>query len=569
MVRKHPKLWPYVAVFALAALLWTLYVMTGYYEHWQATGTQAPDMGISIRNGVLAAAGIAVALYGAGFAWMQRGGALRATEGGAVQAATPAVASEPHNDARAAMLAQTGQRFVLEVRGVGVVTGPNTNIEIWKEIEAKANNHVSYLSQDPNDYPESPDIQLDDLRVSEGVAFKDAARHAVEYWPVPVIIWEGPKDKKNGSRPAASIMSLRQQASLGVTLFLWEADANTDDGAAMVQKLFDFFDAHPDVPSALVFSADGTLNRLLSAAPGSGKLLSERYRIPSMPDSAVGILVSRSDRVDRLIRPFAVDQTAKVNKDTTEYDISKLWNFYWKTSNDQGPDSFTAHYDKQQLEETGDDFSGTAAVSSDWWIKHLPELWRDINNKGPGQFTPSPYIPVRWTTWQVKAFDEAPLLGYWHRPVSVKLIDPHGKPLRGPEQAEALKAGWEQALATLPDGQKPKRVFYDTTGDKQWVIPLTQAFALAGSSAPQLGDVKEGYDIGARIANTGVSSPLVQVGLGLIASYLEGGASATIDRRPNGLATITMISPPGAEAKAAWVQKHGKSDPFGGVHPLD
>ena len=569
MVRKHPKLWPYVAVFALAALLWTLYVMTGYYEHWQATGTQAPDMGISIRNGVLAAAGIAVALYGASFVWMQRGGALSATASGAAQAAVPAAVSAPHGDARAAMLAQTGQRFVLEVRGVGVVTGPNTNIEIWKEIEAKANNHVSYLSQDPNDYPASPDMQLDELRLSTGVAFKDAARHAVEYWPVPVIIWEGPKDKKNGSRPAASIMSLRQQASLGVTLFLWEADANTDDGAAMVQKLFDFFDAHPDVPSALVFSADGTLNRLLSAAPGSGKLLSERYRIPSMPDSAVGILVSRSDRVDRLIRPFAVDQTAKVNKDTTEYDISKLWNFYWKMSNDQGPDSFTAHYDKQQLEETGDDFSGTAAVSSDWWIKHLPELWRDINNKGPGQFTPSPYIPVRWTTWQVKAFDEAPLLGYWHRPVSVKLIDPHGKPLRGPEQAEALKVGWEQALATLPDGQKPKRVFYDTTGDKQWVIPLTQAFALAGSSAPQLGDVKEGYDIGARIANTGVSSPLVQVGLGLIASYIQGGASATIDRRPNGVATITMISPPDAEAKAAWVQKHGKADPFGGVHPLD
>ena len=569
MVRKHPKLWPYVAVFALAALLWTLYVMTGYYEHWQATGTQAPDMGISIRNGVLAAAGIAVALYGAGFAWMQRGGALRATEGGAVQAATPAVASAPHNDARAAMLAQTGQRFVLEVRGVGVVTGPNTNIEIWKEIEAKANNHVSYLSQDPNDYPESPDIQLDDLRVSEGVAFKDAARHAVEYWPVPVIVWGPPKDRKNSARAASDIMGLRQEASLGVTLFLWEADANTDDGAAMVQKLFDFFDAHPDVPSALVYSMDGTLTRKLLSAPGSGKLLSERYRIPEMPDSMGAILVSRSDRVDRLIRPFAVQQTANINKDTTEYDISKLWNFYWKMSNDQGPDSFTAHYDKQQTQETGDEYPRTAAVSADWWIKHLPELWRDINNKGPGQFTPSPYIPVRWTTWQVKAFDEAPLLGYWHRPVSVKLIDPHGKPLRGPEQAEALKAGWEQALATLPDGQKPKRVFYDTTGDKQWVIPLTQAFALAGPSAPQLGDVKEGYDIGARIANTGVSSPLVQVGLGLIASYLEGGASATIDRRPNGLATITMISPPGAEAKAAWVQKHGKSDPFGGVHPLD
>ncbi|MGE0985785.1 type VI lipase adapter Tla3 domain-containing protein [Ralstonia pseudosolanacearum] len=566
MVRRKPKLWPYATAFALAALLWTLHVMAGYYEHWQATGTQAPDMGISIRNGVLAAAGIAVALYGAGFAWMQLG-ASRAMESGAAQAATPAAAS-PHDSARAAMLAQTGQRFVLEVRGVGVVAGPLTNIEIWKEVEAKANNHVSYLSTDPNDYPASPDDQLDGLRLAEGTAFEDAARKAVEYWPVPVIVWEAPRDRHNSSRPAASIMSLRQQASLGVTLFLWEADANTDDGAAMVQKLFDFFDAHPDVPSALIVSTDGTLNRQLLRAPGSGRP-SDRYRIPDMPDSVGAILVSRSDRVDRLIRPFAVEQTANVNKDTTDYDITKLWNFYWKTNNDRSPDSFAAHYRKQQQEDTGDEYPTRAVVSSDWWIKRLPDLWRDINNKGPGQFTPSPYIPVRWTTWQVKAFDEAPLLGYWHRPIDIKLIDAHGKPLRGPEQAEALKAGWDKALATLPEGEKPKRVFYDTTGDKQWVIPLTQAFALVGPSAPQLGDVKEGYDIGARIANTGVSSPLVQVGLGLIAGYVQGGASATINRRPNGIATITMVSPPDAATKAAWVQQHGKADPFGGVHPLD
>ncbi len=81
--------------------------------------------------------------------------------------------------------------------------------------------------------------------------------------------------------------------------------------------------------------------------------------------------------------------------------------------------------------------------------------------------------------------------------------------------------------------------------------------------------MKEGYDIGARIGNTGISSPLVQVGLGLIASYVQGGASATVNRRPNGTATITMVSPPDAATKAAWVQQRGKTDPFGGVQPLE
>jgi hypothetical protein len=156
-------------------------------------------MEISIRNGVLAEAGIAVALYGASFVCMQRGGALRATASGTAQAAVPAV-SGTDNDARAAMLRQTGQRFVLEVRGVGVVTGWDTNVEIWKAIEAKADNHVSYLSTNPNDYPQSPDVQMDHLRVVTGGAFEDAARHAVEYWPVPVIVWGPPKDGKNSSR---------------------------------------------------------------------------------------------------------------------------------------------------------------------------------------------------------------------------------------------------------------------------------------------------------------------------------------------------------------------------------
>jgi hypothetical protein len=86
------------------------------------------------------------------------------------------------------------------------------------------------------------------------------------------------------------------------------------------------------------------------------------------------------------------------------------------------------------------------------------------------------------------------LVGYLHRPVDVKLADEHGQPLKTSAQAEALTAGWKQAVAALPEQKEPKRVFYDTTGDKQWAIPLTQALGQAGPSALSLGDVKEGYD---------------------------------------------------------------------------
>jgi hypothetical protein len=344
---------------------------------------------------------------------------------------------------------------------------------------------------------------------------------------------------------------------LGVTLLLWEADANTDDGAAMVQKAFEFFDTHPDAPEVLLFASDGSFLRSLLSPERT-----ENSTATAFPDSVCAILLSRSDRVDKLIRPFAVQQSDTVNKNNTEYDIIKLWNFFWSKNDDRGPDSFYAHFKQEEGASGVKNPAPIGVMTSTWWKSQLPQLWQTTSNEGPGNFQPTPYIPVRWTAWQLKQFDNAPILGYLHRPINVKLTDDHGAPLTTALQAEALRAGWEAAFATLADGQEPKRVFYDTSGDKKWVIPLNQALMQIGPSAPSPDEVNEGYDIGARIGNTGVTSPLVQIGLGLIASYDEGGASATVNRRPNGMATIMMVSPPDETTKAAWAKKNNGVNPF-------
>lgn len=553
-----PRIWPYAAGFLLVAIIWTIYVMVGNYNHWQATGQETMYMGSSIRNGVLAALGIAILAYGGSLAWMHRSSNASADSSSPKQAVSAAVASS--FPGAQAMLAQTGKKFALEVRGMGVIVGDKTDEEIWQAIEEKADNYASYASQKPEDYADSPDQRLTDLSISTGLSFKEGARHAVDQWPLPVIIWEPPKAKR-ASRPAASLAGRRQQASLGVTLLLWQEDANTDDGAAMIEKLFAFFDTHPDVPAALLFSTDGSMTRSLIETPGNVDTPEVGHVIPAMPDSVGAFLVSRSDRVDKLIRPFAVAQTVNINKTNTEYDIIKLWNFFWKKNDDRSPESFEAQFRKQE-KAAGVTSTSSGTMSSSWWQAQLPELWQTIGNQGPGEFKPTPYIPVRWTNWQLEQFDSAPLLGYIHRPVDIKLTDDHGQPLKTALQAEALKAGWEQAVAALPDNKEPKRLFYDTTGNKQWVIPLNQALSQVGTSAPHPDEVKEGYDIGARIGNTGTSSPMVQIGLGLMASYKQGGASATVNRRPNGMASIVMVSPPDEATKAAWAQNNGGVSPF-------
>ncbi|PNR67720.1 hypothetical protein LA22_16295, partial [Xanthomonas oryzae pv. oryzae] len=60
----------------------------------------------------------------------------------------------------------------------------------------------------------------------------------------------------------------------------------------------------------------------------------------------------------------------------------------------------------------------------------------------------------------------------------------------------------------------------------------------------ELDDKHEGYDIGRRLGNTGVSSALVQIALGIVSGYDDGRTSATVNLTPDGYAGIVMVSPP-------------------------
>jgi hypothetical protein len=448
---------------------------------------------------------------------------------------------------------------VLEVRSLGLVVNRSADEEIWRQIEKKADNFASILSDNPDDYADSADVRLSRYAQAGGFVFREAAARAVEYWPIPVIIWGPPKDPTNSYRAAVDISGNRQQAGLGVHLFLWADDANTRDGTEIVDKLFSFFEEHPDVPAALVLAEDGDVARYLVGPSG---MMPDGAMVPNVPDSLVGMLVTRSDRVEKLIRPFAVNEPEVVDNDSMQYDVVRLWNYYWTKSDDQGPDGFAAFYRNEAKNLGYEGFTAVNTMSVSWWQQQLPSFWKGIANSGPGSFKPSPYVPVRWATWQVDQFDKAPLIGYLHRPVDVKLTDGEGKPLSKSAQIAALRSGWTAAVDTLPQAEQPKRVFYDTTGDRTWAIPITQALSQVGDGTLDIGDVKHGYDIGRRIGNTGVSSPMVQLGLGLIAGYQEGGASATISRRPDGNATIIMVSPPDAATKATWASRNGGKGPF-------
>ncbi|AKA83499.1 type VI lipase adapter Tla3 domain-containing protein [Pseudomonas synxantha] len=455
---------------------------------------------------------------------------------------------------KAEQMAEQERTYSLEIRGSGLAVHRRHQSEIWHLIEKKKDNFASIYSQDPNDYNPSLDSREITQSINIRVAFKHSARDSVAYWPIPVFAIAPPKQPED-TGAAGNILGGRNAATLGVTLFLWQDAENSLHAQGMVERLFQFFDDNPKVPQALIVSEDGDVTRngyRVAGTPG----LQNVSVVPTVFESMTGLLVTRSDRVDRYIRPYATnDSEDNQNKNT---DMGKLWSFYWNRDN-----AFDDWYLEAERAKGANPRVSTGTMFSTYWHAQLPDLWRTLSNRGPSEFVPSPWLPARWARHQVAEFDAAPVLGYLHRPIKVSMKDEAGKPLKPALQVKALQAGWLQALDTLPKDQKPVRVFYDSTDNTAGEIALTVALHTLNTDGHglDLGNVEEGYDIGRRLGNTGVSSTLVQINLATIASYKEGGASAVVYTGADGSVTVQMVSPPN-EARKAMNQKNRGSDPF-------
>ncbi|WP_085987396.1 type VI lipase adapter Tla3 domain-containing protein [Pseudomonas alabamensis] len=465
-------------------------------------------------------------------------------------------AHEKETEARIAeQQAIQGRSYALEIRGVGLGLHRDGQSEIWQFIKEKNDNFASIYSQDAKDYDPSLDTRRISADIKTRIAFKSSAGESVAYWPIPVFALGPPDPNATGYRAEGLINEGRNAATLGVTQFLWQDDENTANAQGMIERLFAFFDDNLKVPQALIVSQDGDVTRDPFRKQGT-RGLQNGHAVPSIYESATGLLVTRSDRVDRYIRPFAThDAEDNQNKNT---DLGKLWAFYWNRDR-----AFTDWYKAAEQAKGVEVSENPSTMSTAYWQSQLPTLWKTISNRGPGDFEPSPWLPVRWAEHQLKEFDAAPVLGYLHRPIKVPMQDENGQRLKPALQAKALQAGWLKALDTLPDGQKPVRVFYDTTDNTEAEIALTNALHSLNTDGHGLdvGNVEEAYDLGRRLGNTGVSSALVEINLATIASYLDGGASAVVYAGSDGSLTVQMISPPTEARKAKNAQNRG-ADPF-------
>ncbi len=444
---------------------------------------------------------------------------------------------------QAAANTKAHQQFTLEIRGVGITVDRFRQMKIWQRLDEVNNPWQNILSQDAESYAWSDGERdlINGQRANK--TFSNTLGLWVERWPIPVLVVDSDPSEGRGLN---QINRAENGSVAAIHLFTGAGAHSGDGGEVLVEQLFKLFDDNPTLPAAVLLGLDSQ-----QFHPPYGR--NEKF-VPKLPDSIVGILVTRTDRVDQYIRPYVVDVPYDINKLDTQYDVIKLWNAYFDAEKEyrKTPKAFstmpTAYWNEKVKTLIGQiDPNANQGNMTPFW-QHAKE-----------GFKPTPWLPVRWTKWQLEDADRAPLLGYLHRPVEVTLNgDVH-------QQTQSMTDGWKAALATLPEGQAPQWLFYDTAGNDKRIIPFSSAMALPDTPHKlDFSDAQHSYNLSRRVADTGAASPFAQLALATMRSYDKGGVSATLNLRQDGRASIIMVSPPNEKQK-----KKNRPNPYNGGEQPD
>ncbi|MBR8040997.1 DUF2875 family protein [Burkholderia cenocepacia] len=519
----------FIFLFASLTLIWLVaFELTARYGFsFLENMTMIRRLLLLILPPLLLAAGVSLT-YGASL----RKDSSRPEEASTTQSA-PSVAS--------AGAGSQDPRFTLEIRRIGVTVDRFRQRALLMRLD-ETGASGTLLLQDPKQYPWSSDTRDSEYAKRQNNVFGYALRNWVDYWPIPVIVLGPPRNvtDPHADRMATHINSADNGAGIGNTLYIRLDEIHGEHGDTAVARLFDFFDQHPDLPAVVVLAEDGLVTRGYMRTPHGDYLDKSNANgnfVPQYPDSLVAMLVTRKDRVDRTIRPYVVDAPEAIDKTKTQFDVIKLWNYFWA-----------------QQKSYPRPAPGVYEMSWDYWHAKLPEFWKTAALKMPDGFKPNPWVPIPWTTWQLKEYDKWPVLANLHRPVRIDLSNGHGAPLKKGERIEKIRVGWQQAVGTLAPGEQPGRMFYDTGTSTANLALLVQSL----HDNPQhidIDDPKDAFDMQRRIGgDTGTSSIWVQSALALMMGYGDGKTSALINLRDPLHATIVMLTPPDAASRQAHPQ---------------
>lgn len=561
-----PKLWKFVlgALVSLAILIpsWTIFVMAVI----QPESFSMPEQTMSTRVfWLIAVPVLAVGLFFSA-RWM-----LASKRSPSTAQSTQAV----QNDA----IDRSDRSYVLEVIGLGVTLDKYRQGKLWDALQ-QGSPFVTIREQDKEKYPWSESERSGISGGRGGDTLENGAQYTPMYFGVPVFNAQAPSyDPGVMDKPDEPLVGLAGGAvSSGMAWHLFVAGPRRFDEHPdrILEDVFAFFDSNPDVPYIVLNSNDDMYFRDLFRKPGSPPLIKDGKYIPEMPDTSALFVLARRERVDP-IRPFVWD-------DPENKFVQNVFRWmYWELASavphpsrtkvlrppaQVGADPVRHEYgdgiERQPLVSEWLEAAAAFAQRSDIRGTSTISMLNNINpftHRPPTNWKPTPWFPIPWNRDQLATFDRLPTLGYVHRPTFVKFTDDHGKPItRRDERNKVLQAGWQAALLALPEAARakaPARIIAATGDDTDQTVLLHSALsAYTAQGGPEIdtGKSDQFIDTDKRLGNTGATTLFMQMAIGVMGSYRDGGVSAAINLRDKNEASIVFISPPTDERRRT--QKH-------------
>jgi hypothetical protein len=447
------------------------------------------------------------------------------------------------------------REYVLEVIGLGVTYEKYRQGKLWDALQT-GTPFTSIREQDPNKYAWR---RFDKIGVSGGRAcdaLENGAEPSPMFWGAPTFYAGGPVTnpaaQSSDISPESGLASSAEGTGMAWHLFVtgpWQMSERPDQ---LLEQVFAFFDAHPDLPYIVLTADDSSATRDALIPPEAPRLIRDGYYIPDMPDSTAVFVLARRERVEPL-RPYVWDDP------DNDYLQENLRRMYYHLKETVPTPAKLAHPEKFDVGRNPSvaEWLKAAAVFAKHPVFDKKEAdislaaFRRWLNDPPKDWKPTPWFPVPWNRNQMKAFDNLPSLGYLHRPVFIKFEDGHGKPVHRRETRQMmLEAGWQQALQTLPDAERakgPARIVgaFGSHVEQQVALEgVLHAYAAQGGPDIDTGKTAQFINTDRRLGNTGASTFFMQMALGVMGSYIEGGTSAAINLRDPAGASIVFISPP-------------------------
>jgi hypothetical protein len=461
---------------------------------------------------------------------------------------------------------QAHREYVLEIIGLGVTLDKYRQGKLW-DILQKDTPYTSIREQDPKKYKwdNNDKIGISGSRACD--AFENSVKQSPVFWGVPSF-YAGPPNHNptieiGPNNPIIGLAGATQSTGLAWHLPVnapWLLDEKPD---RLLETIFSFFDERPDVPYIILTANDGMDSREEFRKPDTPQLVREGYYVPEMPDATAAFVLARRERVEPL-RNFVWDDP---DHNFVQEEFRAMYYQLKDTVPTDGKyDNPGVHYGRPPT--IAEWLPAAAAFARNpeahpgghrkYLINFLP-----YQNSPPKNWKPTPWFPIPWNREQMSAFDALPTLGFLHRPVFVKFEDENGHLIHRREQRQqVLQAGWQQALQTLPEAERnagPTRIVAGTNNNTEQVLALEamlEHYAAEGGPRIDTGKTAQFINTDRRLGNTGAATFFVQMALGTMGSYREGGTSAAINLRDPHEASIVFITPPSTE------KRKEQGDPF-------